>query len=552
MKNFYKNNMPFFDNIVYQTKQKSFRRNFLSITFCIIFALLFSFIIISALGTTPEAFFAMFTDVFNTKYSSEQFAVQLCIYIIAALAFSFSMKVGIFNIGISGQMLAGGSMAFLLISLFPESYKPEFGGQFITLFFSIIGATAVALVIGTLKIYFKVNEVVSAILLNWIILYIVGALIYKYNLDINSYNNGTFKSLSMDSAFTFWQIGSNWGWEWSIGVTVVCVIAIWVIMKYTVFGHKLKTTGQSPFAAQNFGYNKNALQLSSFAISGVLSGILAVIVYTASSTRAINFQSLGGTALNTVPTQGFDGIAIGLISLNNPLAIVIVSFIFTFPNVGSAPAGLPSNTIQLIVGIMMYIIAIYTLLNYFKPWRWIVAGKYEKQNLQNYMNFENSVFECSEKYDFEYKKIKAEIIDKKIEQKLASVKNNQFLFKFLKIVFLKPFYLISIPLFDKQFKNQIKNQKINYANNREKINFEFKVDCLVSLLDYWKHDAIINNNNAQLMQKRWKKDKNKIIKWNNEILKKDSEITIINIDKQFNEISNRFNWNTNKSESVGN
>lgn len=367
MNSFYQKNITLFDKLFYQTKQKSLRRNFLSVTLCIIFALLLSFIIIVALGTQPTAFFSMFTEIFDSSLYSEQFAVQMCVYIIAALAFSFSMKVGIFNIGISGQMMAGASFAFLIISQFPSSFAPA-GGPIITLLLAIIGSTVVALTIGILKIYFKVNEVVSAILLNWIILYIVGALIYTYNLDESYWNsNGSFRSIAMNPAFAFVSTGEIYGWGWSIGVTVVAVVVIWVILKFTVFGHKLKTTGQSPFAAQNFGYNKNALQLWSFAISGILSGVLAVIVYTASPNRTLDFSAVGSSALNKTPTQGFDGIAIGLIALNNPLAIVLVSFIFSFPNVGAAPAGLPSNTIQLIVGIMMYIVAIYILLSYFKP-----------------------------------------------------------------------------------------------------------------------------------------------------------------------------------------
>ena len=140
-----------------------------------------------------------------------------------------------------------------------------------------------------------------------------------------------------------------------------------MLLKYTVFGHKLKTVGHSLSAAKNFGYNKNMLQLSSFLISGVLAGVLAVIVYTAQMSPKLTFQSEGGTALSSVPSQGFDGIAIGLIALNNPIGILLVSFVFTFPDAGSGPAGLATNTIQLIMGIIMYIVAIYTLLAYFKP-----------------------------------------------------------------------------------------------------------------------------------------------------------------------------------------
>lgn len=540
MNNFYQKNITFFDKIFYHTKQKSLRRNFLSVTFSIVFALFLSFVIISALGTKPEAFFAMFSKVFSWDYNSQEFIVQICTYVIAALAFSFSMKVGIFNIGISGQMMAGASMSYLIISTFQNQWAPA-GGQIITMLLSIVGATAVALTIGLLKIYFKVNEVVSAILLNWIILYIVGALIYKFNLDESAYGNlGLFQSNPLHVNYSFWQEGEFWGWEWSIAVTVIAVIAIWAILKFTTFGHKLKTTGQSPFAAQNFGYNKNALQLWSFAISGILSGILATIVFTAQESRALDFQNVGGTALNTVPIQGFNGIAIGLISLNNPFAIVLVSFIFSFPSVGAAPAGLPASTVQLVLGIMMYIVAIYTLLNYFKPWRYFIKNKYGKSNAQNYMNLENSIFEIAEKFNFEKKRIKNEIIESKINQQLANV-NNKFLSGFIKNIFLKPVWLIVVPLSNSEYKSKIQENKQLYSQERIKIERNFRVDCVFTLIDHWKHEVNFESKSFSKIQTSWFKDKEKLNKWITEIKNSDYEIDAVNFDEQFKMIDEKIN-----------
>ncbi|MDE6429351.1 MAG: ABC transporter permease, partial [Malacoplasma sp.] len=426
LKKFYFNHSTSLDKIVYQTKQKTTRRNILSVIVAIIVALLLSFIIITATGTRPEAFFYMFIAVFEDVQYSQNFAVQMCTYIVAALAFSFCMKVGIFNIGISGQMLAGGSLAFFTILSLPTQQLA--GGVIVTVILSIIGATFVSLVTGLLKIYCKVNEVVSGILLNWIILYIVGAILMqaeaadgtKLFLDEVAFGNGQFISKTLNSSFTFTQEGQYYGWGFSIGITLICIVVVWVLLKYTVFGHKLKTVGHSLSAAKNFGYNKNMLQLSSFLISGVLAGVLAVIVYTAQMSPKLTFQSEGGTALSSVPSQGFDGIAIGLIALNNPIGILLVSFVFTFPDAGSGPAGLATNTIQLIMGIIMYIVAIYTLLAYFKPWRWIMSASLGKCNKTTYMDFENEIFEISENYTFSISKL-----HKEKEQIFLSTKINE-------------------------------------------------------------------------------------------------------------------------------
>ncbi|MDE5949892.1 MAG: ABC transporter permease [Malacoplasma sp.] len=521
LKKFYFNHSTSFDKIVYQTKQKTTRRNILSVVVAIIVALLLSFIIITATGTRPEAFFYMFVAVFEDVQYSQNFAVQMCTYIVAALAFSFCMKVGIFNIGISGQMLAGGSLAFFVILSLPTQQLA--GGWVVTIILSILGATFVSLVTGLLKIYCKVNEVVSGILLNWIVLYIVGAILMQSKaadgsylfLDDVAFGNGQFISKTLDSSFTFTQEGQYYGWGFSIGITLICIVVVWVLLKYTVYGHKLKTVGHSLTAANNFGYNKNMLQLSSFLISGVLAGVLAVIVYTAQMSPKLTFQAEGGTALSSVPSQGFDGIAIGLIALNNPIGILLVSFVFTFPDAGSGPAGLATNTIQLIMGIIMYIVAIYTLLIYFKPWRWIMSAKLGKCNKATYMDFENNIFEISENYSFSISKLYKE--EEQIFLQTKINEGNPWFKKMLLVVYFKIVWFFK-KMFDKKIKLAKKELKTNYLEKRNEISKTFKKNCVFTAIDYYESVYALNLNSSKyfFISQEWKRLKNKIVVWANE------------------------------------
>lgn len=524
------NLLPNYDRFFYNSKNKSVRRNFFSVLIAIIISLLLSFVIITALGTKPLAFFSIFTKAFELEYDAQNFIVQMCIYIIAALAFSFSMKVGVFNIGISGQMLAGASTAFLIINNAFSKDANVPGGQIITILLSIIGASFVALIIGLLKIYLKVNEVVSAIILNWLVLFIVGALIFKFNLDVESYENGgSFKSLPLNQSFTFFKYSSRIGWEWTIIVTFICVISIWIILKFTTFGHKLKTSGSNPFAAQNFGYNKNLYQLASFGISGILSGILAVIVYTAYPSKALDLQGAGGIALNTLPIQGFNGIAVGLISLNNPLAIVLVSFIFTFPNTAASAAGLPDSSVQLVVGVMMYLVAIYSLLSYFKPWRYLIALKYKKINLENYSNLENSIFEINEEFNFLNKNKLIEIAVKKSENK--HLKFKLFYIFFNKLIFI----------FDKEYKAFVLENKKRYLENRNSLIQKFNENCLNKIFD--DSEQSLYKLSEKNMKLRWQKDK-KII---NTLIKKVSSTEAKqDFEAKLNNFKNKFDENINR------
>lgn len=511
-----------FDKFFYRKSQKTLRRKIISVTLFIVVGFLLSFFILIGVGLRPSSFFAIFTNIFISRSNTQSFLYQISIFIMAALAFSFSMNVGIFNIGISGQMMAGASTAILLISVFPEQWKSiSDGGQIVTLLFSIISSVFVSVLTGVLKIYFKVNEVVTAILLNWIILFIVAYLVQNYDFNVyQSVNGGYLQTNKVPDGFAFYQSGAGMkpsfltgsGWVWSIAVTVVAVVVVWFLMKFTVFGHKLKTTGISPFASQYFGYNKNGLQLASFAISGVLSGILGVIVYTGQS-NYLNFNSLGNTALNSVPIEGFNGIAIGLISLNNPIAIVIVSILLSFVYVGASPANLPSSSVFLVTGILMYMIAIYAVLAYLKPWRWIYLLRYKKVNSNNYFDFENAMASNSEAYKFKVLFSKNEIVKNLINDKVK-IKNEKLKNLLIFLVF-NPYFKISLIFSKKYF--YIKNQIVkDYIQERKKIVSKFKLLCATNLIVDWQDkvsDILVNKKSGIIGVSHWNKQKLTILKW---------------------------------------
>lgn len=511
-----------FDKFFYRKSQKTLRRKIISVTIFIVLGFLISLFILMGVGVRPSSFFSIFTKIFISRSNTQSFIYQISIFVVAALAFSFSMNVGIFNIGISGQMMAGASTAILLISVFPEEWKSiSGGGQIVTLLFSMISAVFVSVLTGILKIYCKVNEVVTAILLNWIILFIVAYLIQNYDFNIyQSINGGYLQSNKVPDGFAFYQSGTGTkpsfftgsGWVLSIAVAIVAVVIVWFLMKFTVFGHKLKTTGIAPLASQYFGYNKNGLQLASFAISGALAGILGVIVYTGQP-NYLNFNSLGNTSLTSVPIEGFNGIAIGLISLNNPIAIVIVSVLLSFVYVGASPASLPTSSISLVTGILMYIIAIYAVLAYLKPWRWIYLLRYKKINSNNYFDFENAMASNSETYKFKVLNNKNQIVKSLINDKVKI--KNQKLKNFLVILFLSPYFKISLFFSKKYF--HIHSKIVNdYIQERKKIVSNFKSSCATSLITDWQDkvtDVLVNKKSGIIGVNNWNKQKLTILKW---------------------------------------
>ncbi|WP_027121797.1 ABC transporter permease [[Mycoplasma] imitans] len=503
----YPNFLIGFDRFFYRKENKSGRRRFLSIITLIIVSLLLIFLILVATSVNSNAFFSLFSKGLSFQKQQQDFITNIGIFTLAGLSFGFAMQAKIFNIGISGQMLAGASFAFIITHYLAKAgFTPSVGGQIITILLSMFAAAFVSVLTGVFKIYLKINEVVSAILLNWIILLIVGTIVNNYFLDNAQRINGNFLSVRFPDQYSFYvnegatAFTSNTGWVWTIAVTIVCVFIVWVLLRFTVFGHKIKTTGLSSTSAEYFGYNKNLLQLSSFGISGALAGILGVVVYTGQASQAIDFSTVGSFGLTAVPAEGFNGIAISLIALNNPWGIVIISMLFSLISVGQSPANLPTpQTLSLTLGVLMYIVSIYGLMNYLKPWRWIIIKIYGNKNITYYQNLENNIAALSENYLFKVKKLK-----KDLHNKLNEQYNSKF-----KIALMSLVIPVKV-LFLKEYKDKIAQYKKEYIQERVNVINEFYHSCVFNSIVETER-AIKDyegSKNKKLLQK--------LIKWKNE------------------------------------
>ena len=101
--------------------------------------------------------------------------------IFAALAVAVALKIGLFNIGVSGQMLAAGFVASVTVGY--STLSAPIAKPLVILICLIVGAL-VGGAMGFLKHTFHVNEVVASIMINYIVEYVVAFFIYIKYLDL--------------------------------------------------------------------------------------------------------------------------------------------------------------------------------------------------------------------------------------------------------------------------------------------------------------------------------------------------------------------------------
>jgi len=334
----------------------------------ILTGLIFGLIIVWAIGGEPIRFLgALVTSGFKNNIAINQLLIFTSVFILSGLANAFAFKTGLFNIGVSGQMLAGGGLSlYLSITIFDNMNKMVA----IPLLIIIAMATSglIGLLVGWLKTKFNVHEVVSTILLNWIIFYLIKWLFILPGTPKNS-SGDSLKSLH---TFTSGSV-SEGGWPIAILISISVLVIVAVLLKITVFGKKLKITGLSTDGAQYAGINVKRSIILSMVISSVIAGVLGFVFYFGKQGFMPAFQT---TAL---PTIGFDGIALSLLAFNNPIGILPISFMYamfkvsaTFIEPGILPPNISNQTISLIFSIIIYAAAVSVLFYKFRPVSFII------------------------------------------------------------------------------------------------------------------------------------------------------------------------------------
>lgn len=273
----------------------------------------------------------------------------------ASLGFIISFKAGLFNIGISGQMLLSGFIASLVVGysdLGPWAAKP-----LVLLIGMLVGGLMAALV-GFLKYKFNIHEVVSAIMFNYIVSYITGFFINSY------YTNPITRSSMPISAASRLTIGGvkfggiTLSIPLGIFLAIGAVFIVHFLLERTVMGFEIKATGSNRHSARYAGVNVSKNIVLAMAFSGVLAGLAGVSYYLGYYNTIVPKK---------LPSIGYDSIAVSILGNSNPFGAIFASaLVTTFQNGStyvSSSTGVAKEIASLITGLLLLFSASGTYIN---------------------------------------------------------------------------------------------------------------------------------------------------------------------------------------------
>lgn len=323
---------------------------------CILLGLFIGFLvllIINPSGAADSIFALMknFMDYSSHRLRMKNFGstlVKTVPLLMCALSILFSYKVGLFNIGCSGQYTAGCCAALYAALKWGWGWLP-------CLFFAMVAGALLGAVVGLLKAYLNVNEVISGIMLNWIVLYLTNTILsivqdpakpYTLSLSTNA-PQAMLPTLGMEKLFNNNYVSI------AIPISILFAVLVMVILDKTKFGYELKATGFNKNAAKYCGMKENRNIVLSLLISGAFAGIGAGLLYLTGiedweCTRA------------SVPAMGFNGIAATFLGGLNPIGSILSSFFIEHITLGGANVDLTkycSQISDLISSLIIYLCA---------------------------------------------------------------------------------------------------------------------------------------------------------------------------------------------------
>ncbi|KQP35563.1 ABC transporter permease [Pseudorhodoferax sp. Leaf274] len=281
--------------------------------------------------------------------------------ILTGLAATVAFKARLFNIGAEGQLYAG---AIAAVAVGGMHGGTGLAWPVWVLFPLMMAAAALAgalLLLGPalMKNKLGVDEVVTTLLFNFIMLLAVGALLdgpMKDPLAMGWPQSVALQGeleLSKLIAQTRVHTGLLWG--------LVLAVLVWAIFRFTVLGFDIRALGANARAAAFAGVPVTRTVVLTALLSGALAGLAGAIEVAGRT---------GYVTLDMSPNYGYAGIVIAMLAGLHPLGVVasavFVAGVLVGADTMSRAVGVPTYIADVIVATALLAVLVATLLTQYR------------------------------------------------------------------------------------------------------------------------------------------------------------------------------------------
>ena len=279
--------------------------------------------------------------------------------IMTGLAVGFAFRMGLFNIGASGQYTMGLYFAIYVGFMWNLSGPSHW---IVSIIAGMVGGMIFGFIPGVFKALLNVNEVITSIMFNYIGMYFVDM---KIQNNADMYNSSMTRTRYLPGSSQLPSLGVA-GSNVSVGIILAILIAIilYIILEKTTFGYELKATGFNKFAAEYAGMKGKRNIILTMVISGGMAGIGGAFAILAPS--AIAGSSMTYEPINIIATAGFTGIAVSLLGNSHPLGIIFSATFISYIQRGgtlTSLVGFKPEIIDIVIAVIIYFSAFAMIMN---------------------------------------------------------------------------------------------------------------------------------------------------------------------------------------------
>lgn len=259
-----------------------------------------------------KVYASMINGAFGNINSIRQTIVVAIPLVITALGISVAFKMQFWNIGGEGQIFMGAFAASLAAYALPDLSSPVL----ITMMAAagLAGGGLWALLPAIFKSYFKTNETIVTLMLNYVALQWISYLQTGPWKDKKALGFAKMPNFS-DNAILPDVFGIHAGWIIALFLTA----AVYIFMKYSKKGYEIAVIGESEKTALYAGINIKKTMIFAVVLSGALCGLVGMI-QASGVLQNLSTQVSGG--------YGFTAIIVAWLSSLSAPAILVVSILF--------------------------------------------------------------------------------------------------------------------------------------------------------------------------------------------------------------------------------
>lgn len=334
-------------------------QNIISISLSIFVTLFITSLILLIIGKNPfEVFEIIFYEVFNSGYGIGQTLFKATPLIFCGIGLSFCFHASLFNIGAEGQLNAG-TFTIALISYYLSPF-PIVINILISLFAGFIISASFGLIPAIIKVKKGVSEVITTIMLNFIILALINYLLINYFAVKETVRTEKISEALMLPKFSdYIEFFNGSSFNFSFVVAILLSLISYIIIYKSKFGYKVRAIGYNETAAKYMCVKVNKISIITFLIGAGITSLVGLNYV---------FGYKGYFEFGFSNNIGFTAIAVTLLAKNNPIGIIFSAILFGILDFGGLAINtfVPKEIMFVIQGIVILsIISVDKVVSYY-------------------------------------------------------------------------------------------------------------------------------------------------------------------------------------------